>query len=438
MSGPITAGFILTEALLSLSVRAIEEARAMGREYDAVLAQLAEREAALTAAREGQRAARIERLAALRHEVERQQARVARLRSLAGDVPGLAAALPPEPRAVEAGADDTALAAHLRELEAAALALETALAGASAAYAEQLRGVLAATTKAPTVDEVLALHVVQRQLRAHLPAADAQRLRATAARVLARLELAPGATLPSALEALARQIVLAPSVERAEALATELRRAVQLERDARAEQAADAAAATRLLAALPADAPAPLLLALEAVAAGTARLDAHLRQAAEDILDEAAAASEQRATAAAATVLEESLRDLGYEVEDIEATLFADGGTVHFHRAGWENYFVRLRVAPGERTVNFNVVRARGDEENAERRRQDALAEDRWCAEFPRLMATLASRGLALDVTRRLEAGAVPVQVVDAASLPKIAAAEPTRTEPAPRARRLP
>ncbi|MCC7040036.1 MAG: hypothetical protein IT516_06975 [Burkholderiales bacterium] len=438
MSGPITAGFILTEALLSLSVRAIEEARAMGREYDAVLAQLAEREAALTAAREGQRAARIERLAALAHEVERQQARVARLRSLAGDVPGLAATLPPEPAAVEAGADDAALAARLRELEAAALALETALAGASAGYAEQLRGVLAATTKAPTVDEVLALHVVQRQLRAHLPAADAQRLRATAARVLARLELAPGATLPSALEALARRIVLAPSVERAEALATELRRAVQLERDARAAQAADAAAATRLLAALPADAPAPLLLALEAVVAGTARLDAQLRKAAEDVLDEAAAASEQRATAAAATVLEESLRDLGYEVEDIEATLFADGGAVHFRRAGWDNYFVRLRVAPAERTVNFNVVRARGDEENAERRRQDALAEDRWCAEFPRLMATLAARGLALDVTRRLDAGAVPVQVVDAASLPKIAAAEPTRTEPAPRARRLP
>ena len=93
-------------------------------------------------------------------------------------------------------------------------------------------------------------------------------------------------------------------------------------------------------------------------------------------------------------MLQESLRDLGYEVDDIEATLFVDGGTVHFRRPGWENYFVRLRVDPRERTVNFNVVRARGDEENAERRRLDALAEDRWCAEFPRLMQTLAARGL--------------------------------------------
>ena len=132
-----------------------------------------------------------------------------------------------------------------------------------------------------------------------------------------------------------------------------------------------------------------------------------------------AADREQQEQEAAAFVLQQSLRDLGYEVEDIEATLFADGGAVHFRRAGWDNYFVRLRVAPGEHTVNFNVVRARGDEESAERRRLDALAEDRWCAEFPKLMQTLAARGLELDVTRRLDAGEVPVQVVDGASLPR-------------------
>ena len=66
MSGPITCGYILTQALLSLSARAIEEARAMGREYGAVLAQMAEREAALGQARHGRQAARLERIAALR------------------------------------------------------------------------------------------------------------------------------------------------------------------------------------------------------------------------------------------------------------------------------------------------------------------------------------------------------------------------------------
>ena len=173
------------------------------------------------------------------------------------------------------------------------------------------------------------------------------------------------------------------------------------------------------------------------MAAGTARLDAGLRRTAEDVQNDAAAERDRRNESAAAYVLQESLRDLGYDVEDIEATLFADGGTVHFRRAGWENYFVRMRVAPLEKTVNFNVVRARGDEETDERRRQDALAEDRWCTEFPRLLDTLASRGLALDVTRRLDAGAVPVQVVEGASLPAIASEEPQRTQQAPKARPL-
>jgi len=436
MSGPITAGYVLTEALLILSQRAIEEARAMGREYHAVLAQMAEREAALCNARDGQRAARIERLAALRQEIDRAQARTARLRALAGDVPGLAAARPAETPALAADADDAAVAAHLRALEAAARALEALLAGAGSVYAERLQATLAAGARALTVDEVLAAHVLQRQMRA-LPTADAERFRDTAARVLARLELAPGATLPAELETLARSIVLAPSIERAEALASELRLAVQQQREAQATQAAHADGARDMLARLPDDAPAPLLRALEVVAAGHARLDTQLRRTADDLLDEAAADRARRTEEAAAFVLQESLRDLGYAVDDIEATLFVDGGTVHFRRAGWDNYFVRLRVAPQEATVNFNVVRARGDEESDERRRQDALAEDRWCAEFPRLMDTLAARGLALDVTRRLEAGAVPVQVVDGASLPTIRAEDAPRAEAGPLARKL-
>ena len=97
---------------------------------------------------------------------------------------------------------------------------------------------------------------------------------------------------------------------------------------------------------------------------------------------------------------------------------------------------MRLRVDPVDRTVNFNVVRARGDEESAERRRLDALAEDRWCAEFPRLMQTLMARGLQLDVTRRLAAGEVPVQVVDRANLPAAAADEQAvKSRPPPLAR---
>jgi phosphoglycolate phosphatase-like HAD superfamily hydrolase len=263
--------------------------------------------------------------------------------------------------------------------------------------------------------------MLQRQARAGLSAADAEEFRTTASRVLARLQLAEGAVLPPPLQALARDIVLAPSLERAEALATELRRAVQLARAEREQQVKDTAQARALLAQLSDNAPPELVAALERVAAGVELLDGPLREATQHLLDTAAAQREQDEQAAAALVLQESLRDLGYQVDDIESTLFADGGSVHFRREGWDQYFVKLRVAPAEHTVNFNVVRARGAEENSERRRQDALAEDRWCSEFPKLLETLKARGLELAVTRRLGAGEVPVQTVDPASLPAVA-----------------
>ena len=356
------------------------------------------------------------------------------MRTLDGDAPAIANAVPVAPLSD----DDAAWSEHVRTLEAAVRELETALADAGSAFGDKLRAALAAGGAAPTIDDVLSAYVLQRQMKSGLDAAQAERFRQTAARVLARLELPAGAPLPQSLEALAKEIVLAPTLERAEALATQLRLAVHQQRDARTAQQADAAEARALLDELPDDVPAPLLRALEHVAAGIVQFDPALREAAQAALDDAAADREQQEQSAAAVVLQESLRDLGYEVEDIEATLFADGGAVHFRRAGWENYFVRLRVDPRGRSINFNVVRARGDEETAERRRQDTLAEDRWCAEFPKLMQTLAARGLQLDVTRRLDAGAVPVQVVDPGSLPHVERDEDS-AEPrsAPKARPL-
>jgi hypothetical protein len=53
-------------------------------------------------------------------------------------------------------------------------------------------------------------------------------------------------------------------------------------------------------------------------------------------------------------------------------------------------------------------------------------------------MQTLAARGLQLDVRRRLSAGEVPVQVVDAVGLPSAAIDELTaKSRPPPLARPL-
>ncbi len=134
---------------------------------------------------------------------------------------------------------------------------------------------------------------------------------------------------------------------------------------------------------------------------------------------------EATADEAAARVLEESLLDLGYEVDGIGETLFVEGGLVHFQKTGWNDYFVRLRVDATRGSLNFNVVRA--GTASGDRRREDMLAEERWCAEFPRLKETLATRGITIDVTRMLGAGQVPVQVVDAESLPRFADNEQER-----------
>ena len=435
MSGPITTGFLIAPHLVVLAEAAMQEARAMRREYGDVLAQLKVREAELANARAGQRAARLERLAASRADAERETSRLERLRAIAAGIPQLAPRLAAKTPVAPAVEDDTAWVAYAGALAAAADELEKAIAAAGNAQAAAAAQALAAASAGPSIDAILRAYVIERQSKPGLDAADAERFRETAARILSRLQSEAG--IPRELEALAREIVVAPSVERAEALALELRHAVQRLREAREAQPKESEEARRMLAELPADAPAALQQALERVAAGVERMDAALRKSALDVLEAAAADRASREQQAAAYVLQESLRDLGYEVEDIEATLFGDGGTVHFTRPGWESYFVRMRVNPGERTANFNVVRASGDEDTPERRRLDALAEDRWCAEFPRLMQTLATRGITLDVTRRLDAGAVPVQVVDAASLPAVRGEERERRSGKPQAKRL-
>jgi hypothetical protein len=121
---------------------------------------------------------------------------------------------------------------------------------------------------------------------------------------------------------------------------------------------------------------------------------------------------------ATALILQQSLKDLGYQVEDVHSTLFVEGGIVHFRRQGWGDYMVRMRVDPKTATSNFNVIRAI-ESANNERSTLDHLAEDRWCAEFPALLQALDVRGVHLNVTRRLEAGELPVQLVLKEKLPK-------------------
>jgi hypothetical protein len=139
---------------------------------------------------------------------------------------------------------------------------------------------------------------------------------------------------------------------------------------------------------------------------------------------------------ATALILQQSLKDLGYQVEDIASTLFVEGGVVHFRRQGWDDYMVRMRVDPLAGTTNFNVIRAVETASN-ERSVLDHIAEDRWCAEFPALLQALDVRGVHLNVSRRLEAGELPVQLIQKDKLPKFADADTGKRKQKPHTREI-
>ncbi|GAB2878350.1 hypothetical protein GCM10027046_02950 [Uliginosibacterium flavum] len=140
---------------------------------------------------------------------------------------------------------------------------------------------------------------------------------------------------------------------------------------------------------------------------------------------------------ATAVVIEQSLKDLGYALESVAHTLYVEGGVVHFSRPGWGDYMVRMRLDFKKMGANFNVIRA-VDEGNNARSVADHLAEDRWCSEFPALISALEAKGVMFNVTRRVEPGDLPVQLVERSKLPRFGEEEEGRRSAAPQARSLP
>lgn len=139
---------------------------------------------------------------------------------------------------------------------------------------------------------------------------------------------------------------------------------------------------------------------------------------------------------AASLIIQHTLADLGYQVEDVAHTLYVEGGAVHFRRQGWGNYLVRMRLDFQRKSANFNVIRA-VDEGDNERSVRDHLAEDRWCSEFPALMQALEARGVMFNVTRRIEPGDLPVQLVNRDKLPQFADEEAHHSAQTLRAREM-
>jgi hypothetical protein len=430
MSAPITTEYTLDNAVLDIVAGVIQEAQELGAAYQDMLELAKQREKDRLERVLDARSAHARRLEGLRSRVEALESRALRLCALLERPSDL----PPSPR----GADAEIWSAHVRQLERLTLEMEAQV---SSRANQAVCKALEAVADTPNLEHILALYLARRQVEESQE--EQESWRGTVTRILARLNLPTGESLPIRLELLARDVALADSSSRAELLANELRLGVQLYRQEEAARQAEAKEAADWLARFPEDAlPAPLAALLSEVAAGLGRLDDEARARMREWLADFETKQAERADKAAAIVLEQSLKDLGYRVEAVDETLFAQGGMLHFQRPGWADYQIRLRINRKEKTMNFNVVRARREsalEENSnERKRLDFLAEDRWCAEFPKLIDTLAARGLKLAISRRLEAGSLPVQVVSPDALPRFEDEEAFWHNAAPKSMTLP
>lgn len=267
---------------------------------------------------------------------------------------------------------------------------------------------------------------------------DAQARAATVGRIAGHLLGASVDELPPAFESIVQQAIAMASPARFDMLCTELRRQVQLHNDrVQARRRASQTATSWLEQLAPLDVQgqhAGLRESLGQVRDGVRPWDPQIEIECRLALDALERAARQRQDARAAQILEATLRDLGYEVEGIAQTLFAEGGAVHFQDRAWGDHFMRLRVFPERATLHFNMVRAADASASAARDRE---LEQQWCRSFPELMKQLAARGIATGPLRALEAGSFAVETVPAAALPQRKKATARREAPTVQ-RRLP
>ena len=126
-----------------------------------------------------------------------------------------------------------------------------------------------------------------------------------------------------------------------------------------------------------------------------------------------------------ANLVHGALKDLGYQVEPISHTLFVEGGNMYFRQPSWnKNYFVRLRVRPSNKQINFNVVRMANEEQKDESfyTKHNGEMQQVWCGDsnhsYQKLHKVLKDRGVGLNTVREISAEELPVQVVTADEVP--------------------
>lgn len=324
-----------------------------------------------------------------------------------------------------------ALNAHASRMEELLRSIELQLkiatdrAMANSGLREALRGLGEMANAAPkTAAEVLEAYT--RHVKSLKPTAQKDHIeerRKDALRILGRLTCAASVDIPSELETLMRDMLAATDITRSEALGLQLRLKVQQFNNVAAQRDKDREEAKGLLRALPleiTDKELTIRRQLEAIFLGNAPLTDEIHKTAEGLIAAARASREKKMREQTAKIVKESLEDLGYEVEGIGGILFVEGGLAHIHREEWgDQYYVRLRVLPGEKHLNLNMVRIQDSGGNEEAyKKSDTAMETSWCSQHQKLMDTLRARGIDNRLEHHAEAGEIPMQTVSSATVP--------------------
>ena len=109
----------------------------------------------------------------------------------------------------------------------------------------------------------------------------------------------------------------------------------------------------------------------------------------------------------------DSLKELGYETNEVLQTAFVKEGRLVLRRADEDEYAVQMVANPDLNQLQTALVRyADNSEMTEQQKRRDREREETWCADHARLCEMMAGRGLETQFKMQIKPGEHPVKVV--------------------------
>jgi len=98
-----------------------------------------------------------------------------------------------------------------------------------------------------------------------------------------------------------------------------------------------------------------------------------------------------------ATALQQTLENLGYEVDTIQHSMFVEGGRFYATRPEWKGHFVEISgtIEGDDDRLKSRCVRTRQADE-----RMDSQVDKKWCDDIHKGMKQLRDDGIELDIDR--------------------------------------